>query len=775
MAKPPIQVHVQSSEFKKLLDIQQTSMEHVHGIKTLIEAGTPIKQSEELIKLQKEQLAQGIIEFISSTKNNKESVEHQKEQLKKQDELIKINKVSLDELKRVKAQEAEAISNLAKTVETFDTLRDKLAATFKTVKDNFGSMRAFGTTALKAVNIGGIFNKKIAERTFIAQQKKIGSEKTDEELRKDFKERNKVAKDIKKNELLLDKFQKETGLTDKELASTKEGQRLLKERERLTEAFSKTDIRASLVRNPDAPTLKQADVKPADVKPADVKPADIIPLIPDKKPEEKDSLKTEVTADLSKEDLIKELMIGLTEGIKKELKTEVTADLSKEDLIKELMIGLTEGIKKELENVLGKPIEKENEYLLNIEKNTRETAEIIRLADRKKDKLSNISVPESGDPGKTNIDSELNKSTPAPAADVSEEQMEAARRDEQKNELLSKIEKNTAVLGSGATAKPAAAAEGEGGGLLGGLGTGLGALGKGIGKGMESLLSGVGKGLIQLSLGLSALANPLALVGLAAVTLAAMGLGKALEFAAPAIEAFAPVLMKIAEVFGTIVVAAIEKIPEIIRSIGEVVMGIIKSISEAITGTIDAIASSIERLSKLDGTNMLKVGAGLAAIAGGMTLFAGASVVGGIGNLVGGFLSKISGQKTPVQQIIALGEHGENIQKAGIGVEKLGTGLKMFSDIKPENIKAIAALPTEKIAAMGAAMGQAGLVSNQSAANDEARIIATGGGSTSNTSVTTQNSHNITKQNQFIKTPIRNQESSQSKYIADKYVHASAF
>lgn len=594
MAKPPVVVHVQSSDFKKLLEAQQLSLEQLQSIKTLIESGAPAKHDEELLKLQKKQLEQ-------------------------QEELVEVSKVSAEELKRIKAEESEAIANIASTVKTFDSIRDRFANFGKSLSEKFGSLRATGTTALKAVNVGGIFDKKIASREFADQQKKLGSEKSYKELSQDFEERNKTAKSIKSNEAEIEKFKKDTGLNDKQLANTKEGQRLLTKRESLSDAFAKTDIRANLISKPAA------------------------------------SAATTKT---------------------------------------------------------------------NAEQND--------------------------------------------AVNVSEEEMESTRREEAQTKLLEEISKNTAALGGDKAKEAAPSGDGPGAGILAGLGAGFKALGAGLaslGKGAGQAIKGL---LIGIAQGVKALANPQVLLGLGAAVLAFMGIGKALEYAAPFMEAFAPVLIKVADVVQNVFVAAIEKIPEIIRAVGDVVMGVIGEISEAIIGTIDAITSSIERLAAVDGANLLSVGAGLLAVSGGMAAFAAANVAGGLGNLVSGFLSAVSGQKNPVDQILALGAAGPNIEKAGIGVEKLGVGLSSFSTIDPEKIKAIAALPVEKIAAMGAAMGQANVVASQSAANDGARTAATAGGGSS-TNVVAPVTNNKTTQNQIVQLPVRNQDQTMNRYIKTRF------
>ena len=371
---------------------------------------------------------------------------------------------------------------------------------------------------------------------------------------------------------------------------------------------------------------------------------------------------------------------------------------------------------------------------------------------------------------RSNLTKGEEEKTPTAAFASAGEQQEAANEQLKvqgaQADLLTKIEENTRPGGK-ATAAAASSDSGGGGGILGGIGAGLAALGKGL----QALGSGAGRGiqvfLRGLASGLAALANPATLIGLGAVTLAIMGIGKALEMAAPFMEAFAPVLMKVVETIQTVFVAAIEKIPETIRAIGEVIMGVIGAISDSIVAIIDAVTSSIERLAAIDGSNLLQVGAGLGAVALGMAAFGAGTAVAGVGNLVGGLLGAVTPGGSAVDQIMKLGESGPNIEKAGIGVEKLASGLRAFSAIDTDKIKAIAALPTDKIAAMGAAMGAAGLVNSKSAENRAAEGQSGGGGG--NTSVVAPTINNTTRQTQLIKPPVRNQESSLSSWQRSKY------
>jgi hypothetical protein len=363
--------------------------------------------------------------------------------------------------------------------------------------------------------------------------------------------------------------------------------------------------------------------------------------------------------------------------------------------------------------------------------------------------------------------------TPTEAFASAGEQQEAAQENAKlmgdQTSLLQKIEENTRGGDSASGAKPAA--EGGGGGLLGGLGKGLKSLGTGIGKGLGAILGGIGRGLFQLSAGLVALTPAIPVIGV--LTLAAIGLGAALRLAAPAIEAFAPVLMKIAEVVGTVFVAAIEKIPEIIKSVGDVIMGVIGAISDSIIGIIDAVTGSIERLAQIDGGALLQVAGGLLALSGAMVAFGGAQALAGLGSLVGNLLT--IGSDSPVEQLIKIGDRGEGIQKAADGMEKLGSAMGAFSKIDKKSMEAINDFPwlkaTAFVAAGGSMQVDGAVVTKASKQNADAAAASSGGGGGNtavvNAPVTTNNNTS-----QVIKSPIRNQESSMSRFIGSRFSRA---
>lgn len=329
----------------------------------------------------------------------------------------------------------------------------------------------------------------------------------------------------------------------------------------------------------------------------------------------------------------------------------------------------------------------------------------------------------------------------------SEADVEAQRLRERQVDLLEKIEENTAAL------KPTTAKEKEGnssgssGGLLGGLtgvlgslGGALAKLGRGIGRGLQGLLFGLARGF-------AALANPATIVGMGAFTIAALGIGKALQFAAPAIEAFAPIVESVADVIKTVFVEGIKAIPDIIKSIGDVITGIISTISDSITGVIDTVVTSIERLGKIDGGALLQVAAGLVAIGGGLAAFAAGNVAAGLTNIVGGLLNAVTGQKSPIEQLEAIAKLGPGLQQAGDGLQKVSSGLASFNKPGSNSGNVVTGMTNKMNAAKDAAAQQ-----------QKAPVIVS-----APTTVT-----NSSKQNIAMPQPIRNTDSGFSSYLKNK-------
>jgi hypothetical protein len=360
------------------------------------------------------------------------------------------------------------------------------------------------------------------------------------------------------------------------------------------------------------------------------------------------------------------------------------------------------------------------------------------------------------------------------AQEMHENQVEMLRQTSLQTDLLQAIVNNTASKGNNSSAGGAEdkGSDSGGGGILGGIGAGLKALGGGI----KALGTGAGKGiqafLRGLASGVSALANPVALLGLGAFTLAMMGLGKALEMAAPAIEAFAPVLMKVADVIGNVFMAAIKAIPDVIGAIGDVIVGVIGAISDAITGTLDAVVTSVERLGAVSGDNLMQVGLGLVAVAGGLAAFGAGTALAGLGSLVGSLLT--IGQDSPIDQLQRLANMGTSLNDAANGINAIGQAMQAFGNIDKKQMDAINEFPwlkaTAFVAAGGAMSAGGAKVYNASKGNadESAKVDAAankGGGTSISKNVVQQNNN----QTNVGKPSVRNTESSYSRYLSARY------
>ena len=135
---------------------------------------------------------------------------------------------------------------------------------------------------------------------------------------------------------------------------------------------------------------------------------------------------------------------------------------------------------------------------------------------------------------------------------------------------MGKFGKGIASLGKGIGAFIKAIGKGAGAALKG-LAFGFAALGKALiplGKGIGLAIAGILRGFAS---GVMAFANPLVIGGLAVFTVGMIGLGAALRIAAPAFEAIAPIMIKVADVIGNVLMTAIREVPEIFRSIGYVI------------------------------------------------------------------------------------------------------------------------------------------------------------------------------------------------------------
>ena len=633
-----------STAFSKLLSEQAKANET--AIKSLESsmASAGANQQQLAEQIAQSAMMKDIKEALIAQLQDKQFNEAKIEAIKLKDEeklKIKESNDALKENLQLRKEESKAIANIAKGMETFKTMGDRLSDTSKKLKDNFGSMSALKTTALKAFNIGGIFNKSIAKEKFIQTQRKLGSGDDRSTLSGKFETANRAAKDIKKNEAEISQLKKDTGMSENDLAKRGAGKDLFAKRGALTDTLAGADLRAASLKS--SPTQEFADA-----------------------------------------------------GANEEIQIENQKQVTKQSELLEAIAQNTGGTKQDTTKV--KPAEggKEGGGLL--------------------------SGLMSGGAGKA---------------------------------LDGMKTFGIGLLAVGAALFVAAKAFQEFGEVEW----------DSIGKGMVAL-----GGLVLAAIGLDKVKGSIikGAFALGVLALAMYGMSEALggfadlewETIGKGMLAVAGIAV-IAAVMGSAIVpitlgaAAIGLLGGALWIVGEAMQAVGKGFSEMTDG--------LTKLGQLDGNNLMMVGAGLAAIGAGMAVFGAGTAAAGIGNLVGGFLNLVTPGKSPVEQIMMMGEKGDLINQAGTGVLNLAKGLGMFSQVDTDKVKAIAALPIEKIAAMGLALRPANAVEGGSKSN--ADNSATAGGASSSTSVINAPVMTNNKTTQIIKPQIRNQESSVSSWL----------
>jgi hypothetical protein len=634
-----------SAAFSKLLSEQAKANET--AIKSLESsmASAGANQQQLAEQIAQSAMMKDIKEALIAQLQDKQFTEAKVEAIKlKEQEKIRIKEAN-DALKEnitLRKEEAKAIANIAQGMETFKTMGDRVKDMGKKLKDNFGSMSALKVTALKAFNVGGIFNRSIAKEKFIQTQRKLGSEDDRSTLGNKFNKAERASKDIKENEAELAKFKKDSKMSESQLAGTKEGKRLLDKRTQLSDTYAQNDLRAGLVKRESSPTQEHADA-----------------------------------------------------GASEERAIEAE-----------------------------KHAQKQEDLFIKIEQNTRGGSpdQKAKPAEGGKEGGGLLAGLMSGGAGKA-LDGM--KKFGIGLLAIGAALFVAAKAFQQFGEVeWESIGKGMVALGGLVLAALALdKVKGNiiaGAAALGVLALATWAIGEALGTFAELDWETIGKGMLAVA-GLGVIG---AIAGLAAPLIAAGG-------------------------------AALLVMGAALYVIGEAMQAVGKGFSE--------MADGLEKIGQLDGSNLLLVGAGLASIGAGMAALGVGTAVAGVTNLVSGFLHAVTGQKSPVEQIMMLGEKGDLINQAGTGMVNIARGLGMFSQVDPEKIKAIAALPIEKIAAMGASLRPAGAVEGGSRANADANAsVGVGGGNKTN--IVNAPVNNMSRTTNVIKPNVRNNESSNAAY-----------
>ena len=736
MAKQTYQVHVTSSDMKKLLEVQEQQLKHVESISQIILAA---KEGERVA-----QANSGDMKVISP--EQKEKVKLDKEELTLQKEQIKLDKESLKtakELKKIREEEAEAIANIAKSMKTFKSLGDRFDDLKKKMKD-VTSPGGAKLAAMKAFNVGGVFNKGIEREKFIKAQQAMGAtnadgtEKSRAQLKGDFEQAQKASKAVKKNEADIDEFKKLTGASDSDLGKFKRGRELLEKRQQGTTEYAKYDKRAEMVRRSDEDNTR---IQPAPM--------------------------TAVTA--------KQLQNSPAESLQKS-PTQQFADA-----------GVSEEQAIEDARLMGE----QTTLLQKIESNTRGASPDQKAKPKEDEKSSGGLLGGLLGGGKGASILKGLKDFGVGLVLVAGSLWVAAKAFQEFSEVeWGGVMKGMAALGAMVAA---AVVLRKASGSLKEVGVGLIAMSAALfitAKALQQFAdvnwSDIGKGLIALgglvlaAMALDKVKGQIIMGGLAlgVLALSLWGISEAFQtFADLEWETIGKGMLAVAGI-GVIGAIAGSAAPLLIAgglALGALGAGlwVVGKAMQAVGEGFDKMTAGMEKLAQLDGSNLLKVAAGLAALGPAMALFAAGSVVAGIGNLVTGLLSAVSGQKSPIEQLKEIGDAGEGINKAGSGMQRLGSGMKAFSEVKPETMKQLNDFPWEKVtkfvAAGGSMQADSAKVYNASKQNADEQAKQEGAKPAGNTTVVNAPVNNNTTQNQTIRSPIRNQESTQSRYIGGRF------
>lgn len=392
---------------------------------------------------------------------------------------------------------------------------------------------------------------------------------------------------------------------------------------------------------------------------------------------------------------------------------------------------------------------------------------------------------------------------PAPSAEEKEQHLENVRQMDSQNDILEKIEANTRGLGGAGASTPGNPQPAAGGGLMSGIGKAIGGFGDMAGSLLKGALGLVGiagalwvvsKALENFAdlewdtlakgigtLGALAAIGYLAGKGAGSMLLGALGLAAitgVMWLASQALEAFeglgwdtiAKGLLTLAGV-GVIGGLAGTAAPLIIA--GAVALGLMGGAlwligegMQAIGEGMDSLINGLERLGNISGDNLLGVAGGILAISGALVAFAAGNVLAGLGNLVTKLLA--FGGDTPIEQMIKLGNAGAGIEAAARGIEQLGRSITSFNNVDADKLEdAMDALDeapwrrmTSFVEAGGYMNSNGTIVSNASAIAATARDEAAIGGGGVNTVVAPTNVNNVSTNHQYIRPPLRNDDSS---------------
>ena len=211
--------------FQKLLSLQEESLKTLSTMKLLMEATTA--------------------EMFMDLKADQKQVDLAKD-------LLDVERKAADEAhdfyaqqKKFADQQAKAMTEIAKSTRTFKTFGEKFKDLQKAFTDTFTDGN-FGINLMRAMNIGGIFDKKIAKKEFgKAQEAMTGKELRGKDLDKVFDQAQMATKALQATEKDIADLKKILGrgqsVSDEALAGTDKGRELLEKRSNQAAKLAEVD------------------------------------------------------------------------------------------------------------------------------------------------------------------------------------------------------------------------------------------------------------------------------------------------------------------------------------------------------------------------------------------------------------------------------------------------------------------------------------------------------------------------------------------------------
>ena len=853
----PSQERMSIAEFRKLLAEGQNETKEQTTILTKSE-----KTLEEQTVIQLSQQT----EQAKANAAGKEAFDQMSESLAKINDGINKQVKAVNNLsKKLSEEDSEKVSGLAKGTGPAYGPLEKLMMKFGDLKKALSPER-LKRVAFEKANIVGIFNKKLAKEDYIKQQQASGSKLSKKELGSQFSEVNRLRKQTAENEKEYETTRKLSGLEEKDFDTTEHGQRLKKERSELAEQYAPFDIRASIITkgtNEESEKVKKERAKVEEKRDTAKKESQsALDFSPEgdletarrddamletlKKIEEN----TRGTHDVEK--LGKTAGEGIGFGVKlgQRLKKEhsaLTEQYAPLDIHASIITKGTneesEKVKKERAKVEEKRDTAKKESQSALDFSPEGDLETARRNDAILETLKKIEENTRGvhDAEKANktasegtgggFGAKLGKFgdamgkmggvaknllafsaalwvTSKAFANFSQLDWSGITKGVVATTSLALASK---LLGSGGNAKALLA-----------LGGAVWVISKAFANFADLDWSAVGKGIVAVG-GLALVSKALSdnIGSMLKGALGLVALGGALYIIGSALQTFMEIswedmgkaavaiagLAASAALIGTFA-APITLGAAVLAGLGAalyIVGAAIKETAEGFNGMVD----SITKLGDMNGDNLIKVGAGIAAVGAGIAVFAAGNAAAGLANLVSGFLNLLTPGKTPIEQLMDLAKVGPDLEKAGLGIKALAEGLQALSNIDKETIKAIAALPVDKLAAMGTAIGKMQAENAKSseankptaigkmqaenakssevgkpAAND-ASIVSGKSAENQKTAIDNQSAksapvvinapstvNNSSKQNITMPAPIRNEDSGYNRYVGKNIVFA---